>query len=231
MQAAPDSPWVKAWSRLAAVRSGGFAALPTAVIVGVLLGACGSSGSSQHRSRPQGPANATSTTASLRGPVLTHPAPEPPLVLHDYLGPTVNLSSYRGRVVLLTFIYTHCPDVCPLIVSNLHNALALLGPRAAKVQIIAVSTDPKGDTHSAIASFLARRDMTGRLKYLIGSRTALTPVWRAWGVSASNPTAHDEVAHSALVYGITASGKVTSVYPANFTAADIAHDVPLLAAG
>lgn len=196
----------------------------------ILLASCGGSSSSPHQTRSDASAKAVPAAASLQGPVLANPAPEPPLVLQNYLGHTVSLSSYRGRAVLLTFIYTHCPDVCPLIVSNLHNALALLGPGADKAQIIAVSTDPRGDTPSAVASFLARREMTGRLQYLIGTRSALTPVWRAWGIGASNPTAHDQVAHSALVYGITASGKVTTVYPANFKPAEIAHDVPLLAA-
>jgi protein SCO1/2 len=79
-----------------------------------------------------------------------------------------------------------------------------------------------------VANFLARRGMTGRMEYLVGTRPELVPVWRSWGISASNPTAQDEVNHSALVYGITASGKVTTVYPSNFTPKDIAHDVPLL---
>ena len=162
--------------------------------------------------------------------MLANPAPEPPLVAHDYLGHAVNLRSYRGRAVLLTFIYTHCPDVCPLIVSNLHNALMMLGSAASKLQIIAVSTDPKGDTPAAVANFLAPREMTGRMEYVVGSRAQLAPIWRAWGVSVSHPTAQDEVAHSAVVYGITASGKVMTAYASNFTPAQIAHDVPLLAA-
>ncbi len=57
----------------------------------------------------------------------------------------------------------------------------------------------------------------------------LAPVWRAWGITASNPTLHDQVNHSALVYGITGHGKVVTVYPANFKPAAVAHDVPLLA--
>jgi protein SCO1/2 len=161
---------------------------------------------------------------------LQNPAPAPDIALHDYLGRRVDLASYHGKAVLLTFIYTHCPDTCPLIVATLHNALTLLGRHASQAQIVAVSTDPKGDTRAAISAFLARREMTGRMEYLVGSRSALTPVWRAWGVSVSNPTSQDEVNHTALVYGITGSGKVTVVYPANFTPRDIAHDVPLLAA-
>ena len=178
---------------------------------------------------PPGPSQ-RARQVSYDGPTLQHPAPAPPLRLRDYLGHKVDLSAERGHAVLLTFIYTHCPDVCPLIVSTLHNALGLLGPRARQVRIIAVSTDPRGDTHSAVASFLARREMTGRMEYLVGTRSELVPVWKAWGISASNPTGADRVSHSALVYGITGSGRVTVVYPSNFSPKDIAHDVPLLAA-
>jgi protein SCO1/2 len=166
---------------------------------------------------------------AYEGPTLADPAPAPGLVLHDYLGHRVDLSGYRGRAVLVTFIYTHCPDVCPLIVASLHNALDMLGPAARKVAVIGVSTDPRGDTRTAITAFLAERGMLGRMQYLVGSRSALTPVWRAWGINASNPTATDEVAHTAVVYGITGSGRIVTAYPSNFTPAQIAHDVPLLA--
>jgi len=96
--------------------------------------------------------------------------------------------------------------------------------------VVGVSTDPKGDTRTAIKAFLAERGMLGRMQYLIGSRPTLAPVWRAWGIDASNPTATDEVAHTAVVYGVTASGRIVTAYPSNFTPAQIAHDVPLLAA-
>jgi protein SCO1 len=129
--------------------------------------------------------------------------------------------------VLVTFLYVHCPNVCPLITASLHNTLALLGPQAAKVQIIAVSTDPKGDTPRAVAAFLARHGMTGRMEYLIGTRAALGPVWRAWGIAVVPTT--NEVEHTAVVYGISASGKVMTVYPSDFKPSTLAHDVPILA--
>ena len=57
----------------------------------------------------------------------------PPLALHNYLGQPVNIDSYRGKAVLVTFLYTNCPDICPLITSNLRVALNLMGPaKAAK---------------------------------------------------------------------------------------------------
>ena len=87
--------------------------------------------------------------------------------------------------MLVTFLYTNCPDICPLITSNLRVAQNLMGPRtASKVQIIAVSVDPRGDTPKAVAAFLARHEMTGRMQYLIGSAPELARVWKAWGVGS-----------------------------------------------
>lgn len=201
----------------------------TALSAALLVAACG--GASTPQNHPQTTHVAAQTsTPTYQGPTLAARAPEPSLALHDYLGNRVDLRSYRGRAVLVTFIYTHCPDVCPLIVANLHTALDMLGQTARKVAVVGVSTDPKGDTRRAITAFLAQRGMLGQMEYLVGSRTTLSPVWRAWGINASNPTATDEVAHTAVVYGITASGRIVTAYPSNFTPAQIAHDVPLLAA-
>jgi protein SCO1 len=195
-----------------------------AVALGVMaVSACGGSGATHAHA-------SAGKRASLDGPTFTHPVTAPPFQLRDYQGHEVKLSSYRGKAVLLTFIYTHCPDVCPTIVAGIHNALGMLGANAAKVQVIGVSVDPRGDTRAAVADFLARHAMTGRMEYLVGSRATLLPVWRKWGVNAANPTAGDTVSHTAVVFGIGANGKVMTAYPANFKPSEIAHDVPLLAA-
>jgi protein SCO1/2 len=207
------------------LRTGQIAAALAALAVAMLVAACGGSSSGKNVSHAH-----RATRASLDGPTLSTPQREPSLQLHDSLGREVNLAGYRGRAVLVTFIYTHCPDTCPLIVANLHNALAQLGHQARKVQIVAVSTDPRGDTPAAVRRFLAKHAMTGRMEYLLGTRQSLAPVWRQWGISASAPTAKDRVGHSALIYGITGSGEVTTIYPSNFKPSTIAHDVPILAA-
>jgi protein SCO1/2 len=152
-------------------------------------------------------------------------------VLRNYLGQPVNIDQYRGKAVLVTFLYTNCPDICPLITSNLRVAQNLMGAKtASKVQIIAVSVDPKGDTRKAVASFLARHEMTGRMQYLVGDAHELARVWKAWGVGSERDASQPQfINHSGLIYGITASGKRTTLYSASFKPADIAHDVPLLA--
>jgi protein SCO1 len=156
----------------------------------------------------------------------------PALALHNYLGQPVNIDTYRGKVVLVTFLYTTCPDVCPLITSDLRVALNEMGPaKASKVQIIAVSVDPRVDTPKSVATFLARHEMTGRMQYLIGSRKELARVWKAWGVGSEQDAEQPQfVNHTGIVYGVTASGKRLTLYSASFQPSEIVHDVPLLAA-
>ena len=179
----------------------------------------------------QGRAQAREAGFDAQG-LLTPARPAPPLALHNYLGEPVNIDSYRDKAVLVTFLYTSCPDICPLITADLRVALNLMGPAtASKVRIIAVSVDPRTDTPKVVAAFLARHEMTGRMKYLIGSAAELALVWKAWGVGSERDAQQPQfVDHTGLVYGITGSGKRLTVYPPEFQPSEIAHDVPLLAA-
>ncbi len=159
-------------------------------------------------------------------------AATPQFALRDSVGKLVRISQFKGKATLLTFIYDHCPDTCPLIVANLHTALLRLGPKARELQIIAVSVDPKGDTPATVKAFLAAHEMTGRIDYLIGTQKELAPVWRAYGVQvvASPEQREQAVGHSAFVYGITGRGSVLVLYPPTFEPSWIVHDTPLLAA-
>src|SRR5439155_12959591 len=106
------------------------------------------------------------------------------------------------------------------------------GDQAKNLQIIAVSVDPKGDTPKTVKAFLKNHQMTGRMEYLIGSRPQLEAVWHNWNIiskSAPSGKSPDAVEHSALIYGISGSGKITTLYPSNFKPGEIVHDVPLLA--
>lgn len=182
------------------------------------LAGCGSS------SHEQAPRFAAPT-------VLPDARPAPDIALHDQDGRAVRLSDLRGRAVLLTFIYVHCPDVCPLIVGNMHAALARLGKDASRVHVVAVSVDPRGDTPRAVRAFVRAHGMIGRMTYLLGTRAQLAPVWRAYGVAVSGNAEGREVSHGAFVYGIDAHGRRRVFFPRDVTPAVLAHDVPLLAAG
>ena len=211
--------------------SPGMVLIAAIALLALPFAGCGGSESGSSSTGASGSQSASSTV-KYAGTAAVPSKPAPPLALRDSLGHPVNLDQYRGKAVLVTFIYDHCPDICPLIVGNLHTAQAQLGPEAQKLQIIAVSVDPRGDTPSTVKAFLREHRMTGRMEYLIGSSPELEKVWRDWCIlSKATPTPKDPdlVEHSALVYGISASGRITTLYPHDFVPSQIVHDVPILA--
>ena len=184
-------------------------------------------GTSSHGSKAQG-----AKQAGYVGLTLSPSKPAPPLDLRNYLGQRVNIAELRGKALLVTFLYTHCTTDCPLIASDLHTALSLMGPKnAAKVQLIAVSVDPRGDNPKDVAAFLAVHQLSGRVLYLLGSLHELATAWSAWGVGSERDASNPEtINHTALVYGITAKGQIATIYAASMKPSEVAHDVPLLAA-
>jgi len=202
------------------------------VVLVVIAGGVALLSTSGPKGRPSAGVVHGVASSKYSGSLASPAEPEPPLSLRNYKGESVNIDRYRGKAVLVTFLYTKCPDVCPIIASNLGVALNLMGSaKASKVQVIAVSVDPRGDTPAAVASFLARHGVLDRMQYLIGSAHELAKTWKAWGVGSEREAQQPQfINHSGLVYGVSASGKVTTLYAANFTPQEIVHDAPLLAA-
>jgi protein SCO1 len=206
--------------------------IPLVVVVAILGGVTLllTSGSS----KPTPPGNAaTSQTARYAGFTLSPLVAAPPLdTLRNYNGARFNLATDRGKAVFVTFLYAHCPDVCPLIASHLHTAYATMpSTLRRRVAIVAVSVDPHGDTAGTVAAFVQQHELTGEASYLIGTASQLVPVWKAWRVGSQRDTSRpDLVNHSAFVFGVSAHGKLVTIYPANFKPNDIVHDVPALLA-
>jgi len=127
--------------------------------------------------------------------------PAPDFALPDQDGATVQLEALRGRPVVLTFLYTHCPDVCPLTAEKLRRVATDLGPQAADVAWIAVSTDPDHDDAASAAEFVQQHGLEGRLRFLLGDRGALAPVWAAYYVHAAPaPPSADPAERAAANY-------------------------------
>ncbi len=185
-------------------------------------------------SKPALPGNAsTGRSAHFEGVAVLPPQPAPALnTLRNYDGSSFDLASDRGKVVFVTFLYAHCPDVCPLIASGLHDTLERL-PAAlrSRVAVVAVSVDPHGDTAGTVAAFVHAHQLTGEARYLIGPASALARVWEAWKVGSQRDVSNPGlVNHSALVYGVSARGRLTTIYASSFEPSQLIHDVPALLA-
>jgi len=178
----------------------------------------------------------------LQGAIVTPPIQAYDFHLTDSEGHAVSLSSFRGKVVALTFLYTHCPDVCPLITDRLHLTYLRLGVTAKRVAFVAVSVDPQGDTPAAVREFLTGHHVEQELVYLIGSFAQLRPVWANYYVgsdaqtvnpqatAASTPTPQ-QVGHTAIVYVVDPKGEIRAFLPGNFDPKDLEIDLRLLASG
>ena len=176
---------------------------------------------------------ATADRNGFRGGTVDQLKPAPELGLRTVGGELRRTSDYRGKVVFVTFVYANCPDVCPLIVDNLLNVKEDLGADGAKIAIVAVSVDPKGDTPARIKSFLSTHRATGKVDYLTGSAADLKRAWARWGI-ASRPSADNPalIEHSGVIWGVDPNGRRATFYPASgFTVDDIASDAKLLLSG
>lgn len=120
--------------------------------------------------------------ASFRGTVMDPPIPARDFALTDQHGRPFRLADTRGKVVVLTFLYTSCTDVCPVVAVKLRETARLLGDRAADVVLVAVSTDPERDTVERAAAYGEALGMPPTWHYLVGSAAELRPVWDAYFV-------------------------------------------------
>ncbi len=150
-------------------------------------------------------------------PTLTHP---PDFTLKDQSGNPVRLSAQRGRTVVVTFLYTHCPDVCPLIAEHLADGLRQLTPsRRAGVRVLPVSVDPQGDTPAAVRHFIAVHHLPAQFRYLTGTQAQLEPIWSAYNVAAVPNANDEEIDHSAYELFIDPSGVARVLFDAQVTPA------------
>jgi len=156
--------------------------------------------------------------------------PAPTFKLTDQHGQPVALEQFRGQPVVLTFLYTHCPDECPLIADQLRQTLLQLGPDAGKVAVLAVSTDPRHDDRTSVMGFLQDHQVDGRMSFLMGSPDELTPVWKAYYVAVQDQHPDSSIPvtdliHSDPIYVIDKSGNERALLTLPFKASDLASDL------
>ncbi|MDZ7754205.1 MAG: SCO family protein [Gammaproteobacteria bacterium] len=135
------------------------------------------------------------------------------LTAHD--GTTFALEDARGKVVVMAFGYTHCPDVCPMMLARMAEALRALGPRAEQVVPVFVSVDPARDTPERLREYV--RWFHPAIKGLTGSPEALLQVARQYRVQFSvNDTGASEdytVDHGSSIYVIGTDGRLMRMIP------------------
>jgi len=153
----------------------------------------------------------------------------PEFTLRDNFGTTLDSRNLRGKVVILTFLDSHCTDACPIIASQIARTLPRLTPSERRqVEAVAISSDPVTDTPAAVHSFLAKQHALGKLRYLGASQPIrrLKTIWRAFDILASAETGQHTL-HSAPVRIYDRAGIWVSTLHAgaDLDTANLAHDV------
>ncbi len=203
------------------------AVLVLAFVLAVLLDRPSSrrpAGSSTLSSGPSG----QSAGSEFDGAPLPPNVPAHDFTLTDQSGRPVSLADYRGRVVVLAFVYTGCGSTCVVVSQQIRGALDEL-PHPPPVLFL--SLDPTSDTPARVAHFLAQASLTGRARYLTGSLSTLAPVWHAYGAVPAS-AGSNAVDRAASVLLIDSHGLLRVVLPVEqLTPESLAHDVRRLQSG
>ena len=152
--------------------------------------------------------------------------PAPDFRLTDQFGASISLSQFKGKPVVLTFLYTHCQNLCPLTAEKLHMVMQNLGSSAQKVAVLAVSIDPKGDTTAAALAFSKAHRMENYWHFLTGTFNTLSPIWSNYDVYAD--TSDQSVNHSFALYVIDKQGHERIFLDDSFTPAELTADLKIL---
>lgn len=158
----------------------------------------------------------------FRGARIPAGVPAPDFELRDENGERFTMRDFRGKPVVVTFVYSTCEETCPATAQQIRGALDKLGH---DVPTVAISVDPAGDTEASARRFLAEQHMTGRMRYGLGSSDDLAPLWKAYGTTPQ--TVREE--HMARAVLVDERGRQRVGFPMNETSPEmIAHDVAAL---
>lgn len=179
-----------------------------------LLSACGQSGT---------PGSST----SFVGEDITGADFPKPLALTDHAGKKRTMSDFAGKVVVLFFGYTHCPDVCPTTMADMKQAMKLIGEKADQVQVLFVTVDPQRDTQEVLAQFVPAFDP--RFIGLWGSEQETAETLANFKIYSSKVPGQTEatytIDHSAGTYVFDKNGKIRLYMEYGQKPADIASDL------
>lgn len=201
------------------------ALLFTAGIVSLVMAGIGVRGVIE--SRDSGPA--ASEPAVVEGPsspfegaLLPPDVPAPDFSLRDENGRRVTMREYRGRTVIVTFLFSDCTTECPAQAQQIKGALDQLG---RDVPALAISVNPPGDTPRSIRSFNRKMGMTGRLRWVRGSEDELRKLWKGFAIVPQTPQRD----HLARIVLIDRKGIQRVGFPGSqVTPERLAHDLRVL---
>jgi protein SCO1/2 len=151
--------------------------------------------------------------------------PASDFTLQDQDGRAVSVSAFRGHVVAITFLDSHCKQLCPLEADQLAQAQRSLGT-ASKVTVLVVSVAPTTDTPESERAFAAIHHWTGEWHWLTGTPDQLAAVWKAYSIAVQGTP--DNVLHSTVLYLVDKQGFQRAGWASGLQPDQLARDVRYL---
>lgn len=152
---------------------------------------------------------------AYQGVLIDPPASAPDFSLLDQNGNLFKLSEQRGKIVLIFFGYTNCPDVCPITLSEFKQIKARLGEKSEDIKFVFITVDPERDTQERMKLYVENIDPA--FYALTSDRQTLEAVWKDYGVyqerQETGSAAGYLVDHTARTYAIDAQGNWRINYP------------------
>jgi cytochrome oxidase Cu insertion factor (SCO1/SenC/PrrC family)/thiol-disulfide isomerase/thioredoxin len=159
------------------------------------------------------------------GTALHRPAPN--FTLTDQFGRKFSLASFRGHVVILAFVDSHCTTVCPLTTTTMVQARRRLGPAAAHVALLGINANPSATRISDVRGYSLAHGMMNRWHFLTGPLHALKRTWKEYGIAAQ--VLHDQIDHTPALFAIDPNGWLRRVYLTQMNYASVGQAGQLLA--
>jgi protein SCO1 len=173
-------------------------------------------------SRGDGEAAPTTGGSGFEGALMPAGLRAPDFKLTDQDGHSISMRQFRGKPVIVTFLYTHCRDSCPVQAQTVRGALDDLGH---DVPALAIAVDPPNDTEDSARAFLSKQHALGRIDFVLGSRAQLRPLWKGFYIRAQRVTEE----HQARFTLVDKRGFQRVGFPgAEATSETLAHDVKML---
>jgi cytochrome oxidase Cu insertion factor (SCO1/SenC/PrrC family) len=176
-----------------------------------------------------GPADAIVSNQDIYPGSPAGDAPAPDFKLVDQEDRPTSLSQFRGKVVVLSFVDSHCTTICPLMTESMVKAMDLLGPNASQVQLLGINANPLATRVADVAAYTRAHQMEGRWRFLTGSLAQLKSVWRDYHVYVA--AIHNDIDHQPIIFLIGPQGRERTIYFTQMSYGGVAQQAQVLAEG
>ena len=154
----------------------------------------------------------------------------PGFTLTNQFGSRVSLSQFRGKAVVLAFVDSECTTICPLSTVSMTEAVAMLGPAAAKhIQLLGIDANPDATAVSDVRAYSTAHEMLHSWNFLTGSRSQLEAVWRDYHVYVA--ASHGDIDHEPAIYLVDPDGHERILYLTQMAYASVEQQAELIANG